>query len=399
MDIKQLQADYLDWYCAAWPQSAYTGKSTYIAYPTTGAEGTNTFSTSSGNGNLPPTTPPPAKITTFAECKTNANAPTQDDFEDISNIKDIKTFLTNQRQGLTSGDNPYGQNSFSNPKWAKACCWNTHQLEPQMQKLLCTNNSVPYKHDSKFIPTQDCDLLMSNGATGYCDKPMFDPNSGNILNTDPQENLNDPSKTIPQGATYTVHKDGSFHGIPLKAGQILQSLEKIIKDQCKGTNPCDFTKLWQVIALPNTDDPNICACYNIDLSNESALRDDEKLYKALKSNNPDLTPNCVVNTCNDPLAYKSSAWLESGCPNVCSAISSDPQSQSYVGVTCGKDDIIVNNIADIIKNGNGSNMTKDASSSSTSNNNSVFRTPLFYVLLGILLLLAVCVIVKIVKRK
>ena len=396
MDINQLKADYLDWYCAAWPQSSYTGKSTYIAYPTD-AKGTNTFSASSGTGKLPST---PATITTFDECKANINAPKQDDFEDISKIKDIKAFLTDQRQGLTSGDNPYGQNSFSNPKWAKACCWNTHQLEPQMQKLLCTNNSVPYKHDSKFIPTQACDLLMSNGATGYCDKPMFDPNSGDILNTDPQENLNDPSKTIPQGATYTAHKDGSFHGIPLKTGQILQALETITKDQCKGTNPCDFTKLWQPINLPpNTDDPNICACYNIDLSNESALTPDEKLYKALKSNNSDLTPNCVVNKCNDPLAYKSSAWLERSCPNVCSAISSDPQSQSYVGVTCGKDDIIVNNIADIINNGNVSNMTKDVSSPSTSNNNSVFRTPLFYVLLGILLLLAVCLIVKIVKRK
>lgn len=396
MDIKQLQADYLDWYCAAWPKSTYTGKSTYIAYPTD-AKGTNTFSASSGTGKLPPT---PDKITNFEDCKANTNAPTQDDFEDISNIKDIKAFLKDQRQGLTSGDNPYGQNSFSNPKWAKACCWNTHQLEPLMQKSLCANNSVPYKHDSKFIPTQACDLLMSNGSTGYCDQPMFDPNSGNILNTNPQENINDPSIVIPQGTLFKADKDGMFMGQKITAGQLLQSIEKISIDQCKGTNPCDFTKLWQVITLPpNTDDPNICACYNIDLSNESALRDDEKLYKALKSNNPDLTPNCVVNKCNDPLAYKSSTWLESGCPNVCSAISSDPQSQSYVGVTCGKDDIIVNNIADIIKNGNVSNMTKDASSSSTSNNDSVFRTPLFYVLLGILLLLAVCLIVKIVKRK
>ena len=399
----KLQSDYIKWYCSAFPNQSYPNDpSIFMQYPLSAGQWANGCPNGNcqqtGNGNAPKK---PTAITNYQQCaNNNPNMPSTQMFEqNPGDIVDINDFLSGQRSGWTTAYNPYGAKSFLNPTWAKSCCWETSSLDPDTQQKLCASVNVKYNHDSKFIPTTECDNLISNGATGYCDQLWINLPSGNILNT--QQNIKDPSMDIQVGTLFKVANTGTFMGQSLSPGDYLQAKSKISKDACKTI--CKFEDLWLILRPTDGSPPGIdsdfCACYNINLNDQNVnLTVDEKLYKALKDNNPDLPPNCVVNKCHSPSAYKSSEWASASCPNVCSAISSDPSSDSYVGVTCGKEDIIVNNIPKIISGDINSQMTEEISPPNGNGGEPLYRTPLFYILLTVVLLMLIFLIVRLILK-
>ena len=126
-------------------------------------------------------------------------------------------------------------------------------------------------------------------------------------------------------------------------------------------------------------DQEICGCYRTDEAPGDASW---RLWKKMNDINPDLSPSCVINRCHTPNAYKPQIMQKQVCPNVCSAVSNKPDSQTYVSVDCSPNDIIVNNIGDITKSGAMHNIYNAGDS-----NNSYFMSSTFYILLAIILLL------------
>jgi hypothetical protein len=143
------------------------------------------------------------------------------------------------------------------------------------------------------------------------------------------------------------------------------------------------------------DDPEkeeICGCYRTDEATGDASW---RLWKKMSDINPDLSPSCIINRCHTTKAYKPSSMQKKTCPNVCSAISNIPDSQTYVSVDCSPNDIIVNNIGDITESGGMHNIYTTGSGN---NNNPYYTSSLFYILLAIIILLSGAVIYKKYKR-
>ena len=332
-------------------------------------------------------------------------------------IKDINSFLEQERSAWP-GDkiNPYGQEAYPHPKWAMACCWNTGLMTPQMQKSLCANSKVNYGHSAEFTPRPLCDDLIRD----FCVQNTFDPTKPNVDATmagNPiqlhQDKKEGPSQTILRGTYFMATTSHGYLGQQFNPGDHMVAIQDITPKtpqqliNAKNASPADYHPgskfTWVALTAGGNEnipqDKSLCGCYNIDLSDTATLSKDEKLYKALYSTNSDLEPHCVINQCSDPAAYKNQD-NRGTCPNVCSAISTDPTSQSYVGVKCSNDDIIVNMIDDTINN------NKDASAERARDQNPpkggdkpFYRLPVFYGLLGVVVLLGVLLTVKLLRRK
>lgn len=133
----------------------------------------------------------------------------------------------------------------------------------------------------------------------------------------------------------------------------------------------------------------ICGCFRTDIANNKL---DEVLFTELQKTDPELQPKCVMNRCYNPVAYRTRNMQKADCPNVCSAISSDPNSQTYVAVDCNPNDIIVNKIPDIIE-------SPSSSPSSSSYEKPYYKTTTFYVMLVAIIILLLLLVGKIWKNK
>jgi len=137
-----------------------------------------------------------------------------------------------------------------------------------------------------------------------------------------------------------------------------------------------------------------CGCWNAD--DISKDREDELLYQALKSKNSELSPNCVMNRCIDPIAYKTKKMQSAQCPNICAAMSSSLNNQTSVSVECSPDDIIINTYKNLL---NPSKVSEVKSSPPGANTKPIYRSPIFYILLAIVFALLILLAVMIARRK
>lgn len=106
-----------------------------------------------------------------------------------------------------------------------------------------------------------------------------------------------------------------------------------------------------------------------------------------------------MNRCYNPSSYRTREMQEADCPNVCSAISSDPDSQTYVSVNCSPNDIIVNKIPDIIQSSYQSSLQNNSNDNPNYNEKPYYKTTTFYVFLAIIIIISILLAGKIWKRK
>lgn len=400
------QKDYQAWYCSGFPDASGKVTAVYAPYnfvnnpygPCNDKDGNVVPNCKFGNGQGQEDKDKTklTKITTAADCadtEKNPNYPNFASTQSVGDIKDINTFLQDQRSTTTGCTTPYSSCTYQDPKWAKACCWNTSVLDPDIQQSLCANQTVKFGHSGKFDPRRECDVLMDRVCA-----PMatYDVNKDQAVLGGKTTSLKIPTIKIPQGQSFEVIGSGPFlgHKIEQKPGYLLTSQKEIPIQSTQVT----FDGYWKYGMGPPTDpnDYGLCGCYNLD---DDVTSKDAQLYKQLLLSNSGLEAQCVINKCANPRAYKNSKNRGS-CPNVCSAIApEDKTSDYYVGVTCSPNDIMVNEIDSTIS-GKGQNAKGVPTKSSSGDNTKPFyRSITFYILLVIVVVLVVLLVVKLVRRR
>lgn len=175
-------------------------------------------------------------------------------------------------------------------------------------------------------------------------------------------------------------------------GSVCEHAGFTLNNNFEPTKTCDAA-IAKYCESQKSPDP-FCGCWNTD--DISKDREDELLYQALKSKNSQLSPNCVMNRCISPLAYKTKHMQSAQCPNICAAMSSSPNNQTSVSVECSPDDIIINTYKNLL---NPSKVSEVKSSPAGANTKPIYRSPIFYILLAIVFALLILLTVMIVRRK
>ena len=175
-------------------------------------------------------------------------------------------------------------------------------------------------------------------------------------------------------------------------GSVCEHAGFTLNNNFEPTKTCDAA-ITNYCESQKSSDP-LCGCLNTD--DISKDREDELLYQALKSKNSGLSPNCVMNRCIDPIAYKTKEIQSAQCPNICAAMSSSPNNQTSVSVECSPDDIIINTYKNLL---NPSKVSEVKSSPPGANTKPIYRSPIFYILLAIVFALLILLAVMIARRK
>ena len=175
-------------------------------------------------------------------------------------------------------------------------------------------------------------------------------------------------------------------------GSVCEHAGFTLNNNFEPTKTCDAA-ITNYCESQKSSDP-LCGCWNTD--DISKDREDELLYQALKSKNSGLSPNCVMNRCIDPIAYKTKKMQSAQCPNICAAMSSSPNNQTSVSVECSPDDIIINTYKNLL---NPSKVSEVKSSPPGANTKPIYRSPIFYILLAIVFALLILLAVMIARRK